>query len=51
MGYRDLTNAWENWRSEQFSNIRDRIEFESCINEFNKVLDRVGHKIKRIEND
>lgn len=51
MGYRDLTTAWENWHSEQFSNIRDRIEFESCINEFNKILDRVGHKIKRIEND
>lgn len=51
MGYRASTDAWENWCSKEFSNIRDKIEFETCINEFNKILDSVGHKIKEIGND
>lgn len=49
MGYRDCTDViGEIWNSKEFSNIRDKIEFETCINEFNKILDRVGHKIKGI---
>lgn len=47
MGYRDRTVAsLEIWNSKEFSNIRDRIDFEACINEFNKILDKVGHRIK-----
>lgn len=47
MGYRDCTDiSLETWRSKEFPNIQDRIEFESCINEFNKILDSVGHRIK-----
>ena len=46
MGYRDCTDSLEIWKGKEFSNIRDRIEFEACINEFNKVLDSVGHRIK-----
>lgn len=47
MGYRDCTDiSLETWRSKEFSNIRDRIDFEACINEFNKILDSVGHRIK-----
>ena len=48
MGYRDLSNAWDEWNSKEFSNIRDKIEFETCINEFDKILDSVGHKINEI---
>lgn len=47
MGYRDHTViSLEIWSSKEFSNIRDRIEFEACINEFDKILDSVGHRIK-----
>ena len=51
MGYRDLTNAWDEWNSKEFSNIRDKIDFETCINEFDKILDSVGHKINETGND
>lgn len=52
MGYRNYTDVTgETWNSKEFSNIRDKIEFETCINEFNKILDSVGHKIKEIGND
>ena len=47
MGYR-VDVIGETWNSKEFSNIRDKLEFETCINEFNKILDRAGHKIKGI---
>lgn len=48
MGYRDYTDViGETWNSKEFSNIYDKIEFETCINEFNKILDSV--KLRRWE--
>lgn len=48
MSYRDSTDeSLDVWKSKEFSSIRDKIDFELCINEFNKILDSVGHKIKK----